>query len=152
MSPSLLIVTKPEYKGPMREGLSSVLYEMEPVQLALLFLVTGTYLIAINASLPSGARGGAASAAFASSIGFAALSPSLMSGVAFLALAVLSVAVFVGVAWLVSVLLHVGAERGSEAVEEVPETNAVRTDERRWRNQFGNRYPSLARALNGRPR
>ena len=133
----------------MREGLSSVLYGMEPVQLALLFLAAGAYVIAINASFPSGARTGAASTAFVSSIGFAALSPSLMSGVAFLALAVLSVALFVGAVWLLSDLLNLEEERGTVVIEQVHATER-RTHERRWGDLFANRYPGLLRALRGK--
>jgi len=134
----------------MREGLSSVLYEMEPVQLALLFLAAWAYLIAINASFPSGARSGAASTAFVSSIGFAALSSSLMSGVAFLALAVLSVALFVGAAWLWSELLDLEGDRGAVVIGKVQATER-RADERRWGDLLGNRYPALLRALRDKP-
>ena len=146
----LLFVTNPEYNGFMREGLSSVLYDMGPVQLALLFLVAGAYLIAINASIPGGARSGAASTAFVSSIGFAALSPSLMTGVAFLALAVLSVAAFVGATWLLSELLDLEEERGTVVMEEVQATER-RTNERRWGDLLGNRFPALLRTIKGKP-
>ena len=147
----LLIVTNPEYNGLMREGLNSVLYEMEPVQLALLFLAAGAYLVAINASFPSGARSGAASIAFVSSIAFAALSPSLMAGVAFLALAVLSVAVFVGATWLLSVLVDLGDERGSVVSLEVRERSAAQTEERRWGDLLGSRFPALLRTIKRKP-
>ena len=147
-----LLVTHSAYNQAVREGLSSVLYEMEPVQLALLFVAAGAYLIAINASLPSGARAGAASAAFTSSIGFAALSPSLMSGVVFLALAVLSAAVFVGAAWLLSELLGLSHERGAVSTQPVPDRSDTRADERRWADVLGRRYPALVRAVRGRPR
>jgi hypothetical protein len=76
----------------MLEGLASTLSEMGFAQLGLIFLAVGAYSIAINGSFGAGVRSGAASAAFASSVGFSTLAPSWMSGVVFLALAVLAVA------------------------------------------------------------
>jgi hypothetical protein len=108
----------------MLEGLAATLADMGFVQLALLFVVVGAYAVAINGSLGAGLRSGAASAAFVSGIGFATLAPSWMGGVVFLALAVLSVALFAGSTWLVAALLGLGGERGPLVVVE--ETRAPR--------------------------
>jgi len=102
----------------MLEGLASTLAEMGFIQLGLLFVAIGAYSMAINGSFGAGARSGAASAAFASSVGFSTLAPSWMSGVVFLALAVLAVAAFAAAAWLVAALLGLGAERGPVFVSE----------------------------------
>ena len=103
----------------MLEGLASTLAEMSFVQLALVFLAVGAYSMAINGAFGSGARSGAASAAFVAAVAFAALTPSWISGVVFLAVSVLAVAAFAGAAWALSALLGVGAERGVIiAVEE----------------------------------
>jgi hypothetical protein len=96
----------------MLEGLASTLVDMGFVQLALLFAAVGAYAVAINGSFGSGLRSGAASAAFVSGIGFSTLAPSFMGGVVFLALAVLSIALFAGSTWLVAAMLGLGGERG----------------------------------------
>ena len=102
----------------MLEGLASTLAEMGFVQLGLLFLAVGAYSMAINGSFGSGTRSGAASVAFASAVGFSTLAPSWMSGVVFLALSILVVAMFAASSWLVAVLLGLGAERGPVVVGE----------------------------------
>jgi hypothetical protein len=96
----------------MLDGLGSTLAEMGFVQLALVFLAVGAYLMAINGAFGSGVRSGAASASFVSAVGFATLTPSWISGVVFLAVAVLAVAAFAGAAWAISAALGLGAERG----------------------------------------
>lgn len=107
----------------MLQGLASTLAEMTFVQLTLLFLAVGAYSLAINGSLGSGARSGAASLAFVSGVGFSLLAPSWTSGVVFLALVVLAVAGFAAAAWMTAALLGLGAERGPVLVSEehVPE-------------------------------
>jgi hypothetical protein len=102
----------------MLQGLAATLTEMGFAQLSLLFLAVGAYSVAINGSFGANARSGAASAAFASSVAFSTLAPSWMSGVVFLALAVLVVALFAGSSWLVAALLGLGAERGTVIVVE----------------------------------
>ncbi len=103
----------------MLEGLGSTLAEMGFVQLALVFLAVGAYAMAINGAFGANARSGAASASFVAAVGFAALTPSWISGVVFLAVAVLAVAGFAGAAWAISAALGLGAERGVViAVEE----------------------------------
>ncbi len=96
----------------MLDGLASILAEMGFVQLTLVFLAVGTYSLAINGAFGGTLRSGAASTSFAAAVGFSALTPSWVSGVVFLALAVLAVAAFAGAAWGVSALLGLGAERG----------------------------------------
>ncbi len=105
----------------MLEGLAATLTDMGFVQLALLFAAVGAYAIAINGSLGAGLRSGAASAAFASGIGFSTLATSFMGGVVFLAVAVLTMALFAGSTWLVAAMLGLGSERGPvvAAVEDV---------------------------------
>ena len=103
----------------MLEGLAATLTDIGFVQLALLFAAVGSYAVALNGSFGGAARSGAASAAFVSGIGFSTLAPSFMGGVVFLALAVLSIALFAGSTWLVAALLGLGGERGPVAVEEV---------------------------------
>ena len=103
----------------MLEGLASTLAEMSFVQLALVFLAVGAYSMAINGAFGGAARSGAASASFVAAVAFAALTPSWISGVVFLAVSVLAVAAFAGAAWGLSALLGVGAQRGVViAVEE----------------------------------
>ena len=103
----------------MLEGLGSTLAEMGFVQLALVFLAVGAYAMAINGAFGGATRSGAASASFVAAVGFAALTPSWISGVVFLAVSVLAVAAFAGAAWALSALLGLGAERGVVvAVEE----------------------------------
>jgi len=103
----------------MLEGLAATLNDMGFVQLALLFVAVGAYALAINGSLGAGLRGGAASAAFASGIGFSTLATSFMGGVV-LALAVFSIALFAGSTWIIAATLGLGGERGpaAAAVEE----------------------------------
>ena len=103
----------------MLEGLAATLAEMSFVQLALVFLAVGAYSMAINGAFGSAARSGAASASFVAAVAFAALTPSWISGVVFLAVAVLAIAAFAGAAWALSKALGLGAERGVVlAVEE----------------------------------
>lgn len=103
----------------MLEGLAATLAEMSFVQLALVFLAIGAYAMAINGAFGGPARSGAASASFVAAVAFAALTPSWISGVVFLAVSVLAVAAFAGAAWVISALLGLGAERGViVAVEE----------------------------------
>jgi hypothetical protein len=103
----------------MLQGLASTLSEMGFVQLALVFLAVGAYSMAINGAFGANARSGAASASFVAAVGFAALTPSWISGVVVLAVAVLAVAAFAAAAWALSALLGLGAERGVVvAVEE----------------------------------
>ena len=103
----------------MLDGLASTLAEMSFVQLTLVFLAVGTYSMAINGAFGGGARSGAGSASFVAAVAFAALTPSWISGVVFLAVLVLAVAGFAGSAWALSAMLGLGAERGAVlAVEE----------------------------------
>jgi hypothetical protein len=102
----------------MLEGLSSTLADMGFAQLSLLFLAVGAYSIAINGSFGGSARSGAASASFASSVAFSTLAPSWMSGVVFLALAVLAIALFAAASWLAAAMLGLGAERGAVIVDD----------------------------------
>ena len=97
----------------MFQGLASTLADMGDVQLCLLFLAVAAYSIAINGAFGPGARSGAASAAFASAVGFSTLAPSWMSGVVFLALAVLAVGLFAAASWMVAGALGLGEERGA---------------------------------------
>jgi hypothetical protein len=96
----------------MLDGLTSTLAEMGFVQLALVFLAVGAYSIAINGAFGGTARTGAASTSFAAGVGFAALTPSWISGVVFLAATVLAVAAFAAAAWGLSILLGLSSERG----------------------------------------
>jgi hypothetical protein len=96
----------------MLEGLASTLAEMGFAQLGLLFLAVGAYSVAINGSFGGGVRSGAASTSFASAVAFSTLAPSWMSGVVFVALAILAVAAFAGAAWMVAALVGLGAEGG----------------------------------------
>ena len=102
----------------MLEGLVSTLAEMGSVQLAMLFAALAGYLLAINTSFGGAARSSAASAAFVSAASFGALAPSWVSGVVFLALAVLSVALFVAAAWLLSALLGICEEGGLVIIDQ----------------------------------
>jgi len=103
----------------MLDGLAATLAEMSFVQLALVFLAVGAYLMAINGAFGGAARSGAASASFVAAVAFATLSPSWISGVVFLAVSVLAVAAFAGAAWGLSSVLGLGDERGViVAVEE----------------------------------
>ena len=105
----------------MLDGLAATLAEMNFVQLALIFLAVGTYSMAINGAFGAAARSGAASASFVAAVAFAALTPSWISGVVFLAVAVLAIAAFAGAAWALSTLLGLGAERGGVAAVEAEE-------------------------------
>ena len=87
------------------EGLASLLQEMTLAELALALVAVLAYSIAINGSYGSTLRSGTASVAFASSVGFTTASPSWMSAIVFLAMAVVTVAGFAGLAWLTSSML-----------------------------------------------
>jgi hypothetical protein len=99
------------------ESLASLLRGMTLGELALALLAVLAYSIAINNSYSAELRSGAASVAFAASVGFTALTPSWMSAVVFLGLAVVAVAAFAGCAWLLSSLLGLGEAAVPEAVE-----------------------------------
>jgi hypothetical protein len=94
------------------QSLAVLLSEMGFVQLALAFLVVGAYSLAINGSFGATLRAGAGSIAFVAGVAFAALTPSWMSGVTFLALVVAAVAAFAAAAWLLSTMLGVGGHTG----------------------------------------
>ena len=98
------------------ESLASLLRGMTLGELALALLAVLAYSIAINNAYSVELRHGAGSVAFAASVGFTTLTPSWMSAVVFLALAVVAVAAFAGCAWLLSSLLGLG-----QAVVAAPE-------------------------------
>jgi hypothetical protein len=100
------------------QGLAYVLHDMTLGELALALAAILAYSLAINASYGGGLRSGAASAAFAASVGFTTLSPGWMSAVVFLALAVAAVAAFAGLAWLLSSLLGLGESGETVPVDE----------------------------------
>ncbi len=102
----------------VQQSLATLLADMGFAQLALLFLLVGAYLLAINASYGEKLRSGAASVAFVSAIAFAAVTPSWMSGVAFLALMVVAVAAFAAAAWAMSAVLGLGTGGAGAAVGE----------------------------------
>ena len=100
------------------EGLAALLRGMATGELALALVAILAYSIAINGSYSSAMRSGAASVAFAAAVGFTTLTPSAMSAVVFLALAVVGVAAFAGLAWILSSLLGLG-DIGMTAVEGI---------------------------------
>jgi cytochrome c-type biogenesis protein CcmH/NrfG len=87
------------------DGLASLVREMSLGELALALFAVLAYSMAINSSYGSTWRSGAASVAFAASVGFTTASPSWMSAIVFLAMAVAAVAAFAAGAWLTSALL-----------------------------------------------
>lgn len=101
------------------EGLAALLRGMATGELALALVAILAYSIAINGSYSSALRSGAASIAFAAAAGFTTLTPSAMSAVAFLALAVVGVAAFAALAWMLSSLLGL-RDIGIATVESEP--------------------------------
>ncbi len=101
------------------ESLQSLLRGMATGELMLALVAILAYSIAINGSYSSALRSGAASIAFAAAAGFTTLTPSAMSAVVFLALAVVGVAAFAGLAWMLSSLLGL-REVGIATVESDP--------------------------------
>jgi hypothetical protein len=103
------------------ESLASLLRAMTLGELALAFFAVLAYSVAINVSYSAALRSGAASLAFAAAMGFTTLTPSWMSAVVFLGLAVVGIAAFAAVAWLLSSLLGLG-EAGTVATvaDEAP--------------------------------
>jgi len=106
------------------ESLAALLRGMATGELALALVAILAYSIAINGSYSSALRSGAASVAFAAAVGFTTLTPSAMSAVVFLALAIVGVAAFAGLAWMLSSLLGLGevgiATAESESVRVAP--------------------------------
>lgn len=90
------------------EGLALLLRQMALGELALALAAILAYSIAINSSYSSALRSGAASVAFAASVGFTTLSPGWMSAIVFLGLAIVAIAGFAGLAWMLSSLLGLG--------------------------------------------
>lgn len=90
------------------EGLASLLRGMTLAELALALFAVLAYSIAINGSFGGTMRSGAGSLAFAAAVGFTTLTPSWMSAVVFLGLAVVGIGAFAGLAWLLSSLLGLG--------------------------------------------
>lgn len=106
------------------ESLASLLSDMGFAQLSLAFLVVFTYALAINGSFNGALRSGAGSIAFFAGAAFAAVTPSWVSGIFFLALVIVGVAAFAAAAWVVSALLGLGAETGVDGID--PEVADVR--------------------------
>ena len=104
------------------EALASLLRGMALGELALALVAILAYSIAINGSYSSASRSGAASVSFAAALGFTALTPSWMSAVVFLALAVVGVAAFAAMAWVLSSVLGLGDVRSTviEPAEQMP--------------------------------
>ena len=100
------------------QGLASVLHDMTIGELALVLAAILAYSLAINASYSGSLRSGAASVAFAASVGFTALSSGWMSAVVFLSLAVIAFAAFAGLAWLLSSLLGLGEARQTVSIAD----------------------------------
>jgi hypothetical protein len=103
------------------DGLASLVREMSLAELALALVAVLAYSVAINGSYGSTLRSGAASVAFAASVGFTTASPSWMSAIVFLAAAVAAVAAFAAGAWLMSASLGLaGSEGALPAAEPTP--------------------------------
>jgi hypothetical protein len=100
------------------ESLASLLRAMTLGQLALACFAVLAYSIAINGSHSSALRSGAASIAFAAAMGFTTLTPSWMSAVVFLGLAVVGIAAFAALVWLLSSLLGLGEAGTAVAVSD----------------------------------
>jgi hypothetical protein len=100
------------------ESLASLLKAMTLGELALALFAVLAYSIAINGSYSAALRSGAASIAFAAAMGFTTLTSSWMSAVAFLALAVVGIAAFAALAWLLSSMLGLGEGRTVEMVAD----------------------------------
>jgi len=90
------------------EGLASLLREMALGELALALAALLAYSVAINSSYSAALRSGAASVAFVMAVGFTTLTPSWMSAIVFLGLAIVGIAAFAGLAWMLSSLLGLG--------------------------------------------
>ena len=101
----------------LTEGLASVLRDMTLGELALALAAILAYSLAINGSCSGAVRSGAASVAFAAAVGFTTLTPGWMSAVVFLALSVVAIAAFAGLAWSISTVLGLGASTATAAME-----------------------------------
>lgn len=102
------------------EGLASLLRGMALGELALALVAILAYSIAINGSYSSALRSGAASVSFAAALGFTAVTPSWMSAVVFLALAIVGVAAFAAMAWTLSAMLGLGDARSTAMAAAEP--------------------------------
>jgi hypothetical protein len=90
------------------EELALLLRGMALGELALALFAVLAYSIAINGSYTGATRSAAASLAFAAAVGFTTLTPSWMSAIVFLGLAIVAIAAFAAFAWLLSSLLGLG--------------------------------------------
>jgi hypothetical protein len=106
------------------EELALLLRGMALGELALALFAVLAYSIAINASYSGAARGAAASLAFAAAVGFTTLTPSWMSAIVFLGLAIVAIAAFAALAWLLSSLLGLG-EVGTAAFDGAEEARVA---------------------------
>jgi len=105
------------------EGVQSSLASMGFIQLVLAFVAITAYSVGLNAAFGATTRLMSAAVALLGASGFAAATPSWMSGVVLAALGVAGLSVFAGAAWLISELFGVRQTpaRGAASAGREPE-------------------------------
>lgn len=92
----------------LADDLATMLREMGLVQLALVHLVLGSYVMAIAGMFSLRARSGGAVVAFTAGVAFSIATAAWMCAVVFLAFVVVSVGIFAGGVWTLDALFGVG--------------------------------------------
>ena len=112
----------------MIDGVADNLEQLKPEQYVLAFVFLGSYAFALGEFIGTRGRWFAAGVAFAAAVGFAGFADSWELGVMIVALALVGMGLFAGLAWL---LWRVGGRevvevQASELADEVP-ARAVET-------------------------
>lgn len=105
------------------DSLGSSLETMGFAQLGCAFVATLAYAFALNASLALPMRLWAGVAAFVAAATFSALTPSWVSGVALMGLAIVATGAFVAGAWLLAAVFGLRSASGSVAEVTAPDTS-----------------------------
>ncbi len=105
------------------DSIGSSLQTMGFAQLGCAFVATLAYAFALNASLTLPMRLWAGLAAFVAAATFSALTPSWVSGVALMGLAIVATGAFVAGAWLLAAVFGLRSASGSVAEVTAPDTS-----------------------------
>jgi hypothetical protein len=99
------------------DSMAASLESMGFAQLGCAFIAIFAYAFSLNASLTLAMRLWSGLAAFVAATTFAALTPSWVSGVALMGLAIVATGAFVAGAWLLSAVFGLRSMSGSIAIE-----------------------------------
>jgi hypothetical protein len=109
---------------PASQSVHDSLASVSFAQLLLMLAVLFAYSLALGSAFGARVRAGAALAAVLAAAGFCVATPAWADGIVLVALAVVGVAVFAALAWLLAAMLQVGPAAGAAIVDGAPTREA----------------------------